>query len=331
MRTLTLAALLLPALWAQDLRTGAVEGQALDFALTHTTKARITAVAELGAATTGAELTPPAVVFVTQDELAWQDTVRKVDGAGQLAGLERAFGRVSRARRTQSGDEVVQSQLELGPVAGETVRLDRQHDAAWGAAFVPHADETPVPASEWLEGLQGAPVFAGFLPEGEVEVGATWTADLDAWRSLLRPGGALAFRDADGVRVATTVDDAIDAALTGDVRCTLADVADERATITFEVELASSVHFEGELANEDPKVVTQSFTRDIELAGTYAGTLEWDLAAHHARAAHMTGSSTWTIEERTEIRFENDTDWDQGTRQVMLAEHVLDATLTPAD
>lgn len=280
--------------------------------------------------------------------------------------VERDFERLTRARREWAG-ESVDSTLELGALQGATVLLeetgqgwdasyvaevaeaatpegdgergdevdqgegsdqDKEQDQGTGTESAAEQGPDPDRDPAWLVGIEYRPPFAGFLPDaGAAVVGDTWEADLDAWRAVLRPTGALVYLDESGAVVDDSIDTELLSTLKGTIECTLTGVQGDAATIAVQVRVTSRKQVEGPLERDDAGIETASFQRSIRLRGAYDGTLVWDTAQHRARSFDLTGKATWNIDETTLMTFENGTEWAQGKLMELSADHTLTATV----
>lgn len=297
----------------------------LDVSMSHAFGSSFTALEDILDGETTA-LEPPPLRWNTKEVYKWRDTFERVADHASLAQL-RDYATVTRTREEIQG-EASETALELGTVHQQAVRFQRDTSAAaWKATY---ADPESQADPEALKDLRPTPLFRGFLPpDADVAVGAEWSADLDAWREVLHPTGLVVFQDQSGAAADDSIDRKIEAALRGTIECTLTEFAADTglATIMAKLKLESEATFEGALDNPDPKITTSAYERKIDYTGDLTVMLIWDTQAHRAQGFSGYGEADWTITERTHIYFDNGTDWQQGRRMQMHANHLLLASI----
>jgi hypothetical protein len=174
--------------------------------------------------------------------------------------------------------------------------------------------------AELLDGLEEDMDLRVFLPDGEVDVGDTWTVPLAELRVLVMPGGDLGFRPTDmavdegamekfeelfggfGERMAELLE--------GDCTCTFKGTRDEGGTKVAEIEIDLGIATTLDLSEMLDQLIRTALEEggagdmvqfsidgaDLNIDFDGAGTLLWDLAAGRAHGFSLSGDATIGID-----------------------------------
>jgi hypothetical protein len=169
--------------------------------------------------------------------------------------------------------------------------------------------------AELLEDLDEDMDLRTFLPEGEIEVGDSWTVPLAALATIVMPGGNLGFRPED-----MTIDDGAHEKfeelfggfgerfadlLEGDCTCTYKGTREEDGTRVAEIEIDLAIGTTIDLSEMLDELIRTALEdggmgemiqfsidgADLNLDFDGEGTLLWSLAAGRARAFHLSGDA----------------------------------------
>ena len=220
----------------------------------------------------------------------------------ELLGVEN--GRPTKLRRTY--DELARSVTYSSPsqeedleevsvcdLEGSTVLfLWDEEDESFTAS-----DEDEALDDDVLDDLIEDMDWRQLLPDEEVEIGDSWSVDVDAYSRLMWPGGFLHFYteggeyedgDSDGDR--EMVEN-----LEGEGSVELVDVREEDGVsvavlqVRFEVSSSSSEEMEGPTGSEAER--TLSMSREVE------GTVLWDIEGAHLLSAEVEADADLEVEE----------------------------------
>ena len=135
----------------------------------------------------------------------------------------------------------------------------------------------------------------GLLPWREVAIGDPWFVDVDSFRELCWPSGALRFLDSDGERMVTPVDERLGKNLDGTFRVEL--VAVERVagrrlaqmSIRGILESQATFHYDWHLGVVQGLTLSYEGTITLGLYASLQGQFWWDLDAGHLESLHIEG------------------------------------------
>mgnify|MGYP001792932053 CR=1 FL=1 len=255
--------------------------------------------------------------FLVTRDLRWQDSLAEIDG-GRVLTLDRTFGDLVGGSTLAGLDETFREPTGTSPLDGATVRFgwnDRE------GSYDVELDQGPdVDADEEERVLATlAPIvdFAGLLPEGPVEVDATWEAEPAALGAALAPLGFVEI-DFEGQRLVALGSytgftapglppiperwwgapafDAWDEGGRVDVTVGASETRDGRRVARLDVE--ANVRARGDVGPwlerfRGPRVEIEVERLAVETRLEGEGTLEWDVDAGRAIA--------WTFEGRIEL------------------------------
>ena len=204
---------------------------------------------------------------------------------GRPSELRRTFERISQheTRRlvVPPGDPDTFDGEGDSALEGKTV-VFRRDGEGYSASFEGSGADASL-----LDALAEDMDLRGFLPEGEVAEGDSWTVPVGALVAVLRPGGDLAIELDDPERPQEVEREDPQ----GELRATFTGMREEQGAKVAVVALTGRASFAESWASDLRHVPvsdgTARATRDTE--ATLEGELWWDPAAGHARALHLKG------------------------------------------
>ncbi len=235
--------------------------------------------------------------LTTERSIVITDEIESM-GAGQPLRLIRRFDELASAVTYSSEEFEDRTRPEVSDLEGVSVLVtwdaeDEEYD------FEPAEDEEIDEAL--LEHLQEDMDFRLFLPEDEVDEGASWEIPVPAWISVNSPSGYLSFRyeeeehDDNDLKMILARKEATE----GEGEATFEEVRVENgrklAVIAFRFELSSDVEVEFEPPATE-EVISQ--TRGLEQSFEIEGELLWDLEHGHAHSFSATSEAVTTFSQR---------------------------------
>jgi len=242
-------------------------------------------------------------------------------GDGRPAKLTRSFdeltGKSGESQSGPMGDSDTDQDKSSG-LEGTTVVFTWDDEAeAYDAAFQDDGDEDLL--ADLVEDMD----LRGFLPDGDVEEGDAWDADIDAFKRLLEAGGDLDLRTEDEQR--SELQDQLSENLEGDVRVTYAGTREEDGVRVAVLKLEVSASTEGSGTQDGPRGETeQTVTMEFDLEGE----LLWAVEAGHLQSVELSGGLDSVLENHSTF------DGGQGPMeavQTMTFEGEVDFTAAVAD
>lgn len=251
----------------------------------------------------------------------WRDEqhVVLVDEYGPLEdqvpdSIERTFERIDLAHthawelplvfgRSLSGRS---ERVGTGELQGSSVLFTRDHtepelpSGIHEASYVVSLAEAAEPsrASDLgLEGLSARADSTGLLPWRPVAVGDHWFVDVDAFREICWPGGALELLDPDGEFLPTPIDERLGQNLEGTFRVEL-EAIDEvggirHARLRIRGQLESRATFRYEWSTGDHGLtLSHSGPIELSLCASARGALRWNLDGGHLDSMHLEADVT---------------------------------------
>ncbi|MFT6714102.1 MAG: hypothetical protein ACJAVJ_001384 [Planctomycetota bacterium] len=239
----------------------------------------------------------PTITITSNEVIVLTDSYDAVD-EGRPTKLTRVFDELTRSR-VQVTEEDEMNIEETSELEGLSVTfLWDEDESAYIASFT---DEDESADEDLLAELFGDADMLGFLPRDEVEVGDTWSVELDDYRRLFSPSGELTFMDGDDEPSRDEIDDRIDENLEGEIECTfmgVEEVDDVRmGVIEFTIELESEGETSEEMEVEDEEIDSATESRTITIDSEYEGTLYFNLAAGHIASVTIVGESNFSVKE----------------------------------
>jgi hypothetical protein len=235
----------------------------------------------------GEEVQTGDEISIEQDErqrIEIVDSYRAVKGE-RVTELVRRFESLESESKTDTtspeGNELTEQSKTSGLEGLEVLFRWDAEQAAYVAEFVGDGGD-----GELLEDLQQDVDLAGFLPDGDVEVDASWTIQVDEVRKLLSPGGDLAFVDEDDEDDDEDGDleQQFEDNLSGEMTATYRGLRDVDGQQVASIELAGEFETEAE-RDDGGDGVTGTATLSMELAGE----LLWDMEGGYFHSIHLSG------------------------------------------
>ena len=243
---------------------------------------------------------PPAMNIAVDVSQSWQDTYH-TSADGRPSDLEREYVAV-RSENTTTQAEEAMSLNYASPLVGQKVRFTLGEDGEFASRFVDDTGD-----EELLEDLRVSVDFLALLPEGEAEVGDTWSGDWARFDEVFRPLGELHTVLEDGTeRPENPWSELLQEcaeSMEGEFEITYTQKTetDGRRVAEFAVRVEGEGSAEGEdslLRNTPAGEVTSEITRVATLALELEGKLLWDLSAKHFVSFQMGGAMEVTHAER---------------------------------
>lgn len=168
---------------------------------------------------------------------------------------------------------------------GKTVRFTRDEKSdEWKAKWA--GDDASKDDAMLLENLEGSTDLTAFLPDGDVEVGASWDLDADAFHAIDDPGGELklAEEDAKDTESQRARWKQMHDALAGKGKATWRGVKeiDGKKVGVIEVEAKLSTKAATDANDEGVSL-------GIDLEFELAGEIHWNVAAGHVESYQLDG------------------------------------------
>jgi hypothetical protein len=285
-----LLALLLPAIAPEDpLRCAPQEGLVLRKVFEREARLELTALEMTVDGGSHGEMPKPELSIELAESNTFLDRCAAVED-GRVTKLVRTFEKLSEERdeRIVEGEASEQQTASAhSDLQGETVEFTWDSgEGEYSAEF-----EGGEGDSKLLEGLVAELDLCAFLPQGEVEEGASWDVPASAFGSLLCPGGDLKLVAEGQLEHGAELE--LARSLQGTIRATLR-AADEQGLARIDLELELSARAEREL-EDDSGSERQSNAYQL------SGELAWNSADGHFQSIELTGTVRSSIVTAREV------------------------------
>lgn len=243
------------------------------------------------------EQAPPDVQYEMSEteSIAFTDRFEVADG--RIVGIRRSFATIG-TRYVESvvdpaGEEFTDESDGESELEGSVVlfRWDEDEEA-YEASF---AEESEDLDEDLLEGLDAEAHLAGYLPEGEVEVGDSWEVDVSAFVSMINLSGSLKVVQEGEEESADDSDygQQFDENLTGEITATLQELragdGGRLAVISIESEMSTVITTVTEVEEGEASGTEEDeHTFEFELEGE----IVWDLAEKRLSSVSLAGDLT---------------------------------------